>query len=246
MLTKKQQVLLHYICERIDFDGVSPSFEEMKLYLGLKSKSGVHRLVKALEERGFIERLPNRARALKIVEIPDQLSVLTPKREKLTENRPNSLPGPNIVLGKFPQFTKDKDDEDEDEDDRFGTLIPLLGHIAAGTPIEALESADEHITLPNNLSAKSKNSYALEVSGDSMIGVGILDGDIVIIERCQTAENGSIVVALIQDHEATLKRLRQRGNSVALESANPAYATRIFGPEQVKIQGVLIGLIRKY
>ena len=243
MLTRKQQILLNYIFERLNSDGVSPSFEEMKLFLGLRSKSGVHRLVKALEERGFIERLPNRARAMQILKLPGEATVLPSKNKPASILSSNSQPAPTIVRGKFPKFER----ETKAHTAASGPekLIPLLGRIAAGTPIEALQHPDAYLSLPDTL-VSSKDCYALEVSGNSMIEAGILDGDIVVIERSDTADNGSIVVALIQDHEATLKRLRQKGDSVALESANPSYETRIFGPEQVKIQGVLRGLIRKY
>ena len=243
MLTQKQKVLLNYIFERLNSDGVSPSFEEMKLFLDLRSKSGVHRLVKALEERGFIERLPNRARAIRILKMPPEVTALPSKSISDSTLSADLHPIPNIVRGKFPRF--ERETKVLDTVRGLEKRIPLLGRIAAGTPIEALQNSDGYLNLPDNLMS-SKDSYALEVSGNSMIEAGILDGDIVVIERCDTADNGSIVVALIQDHEATLKRLRQKGNSVALESANPTYETRIFGPEQVKIQGVLRGLIRKY
>jgi repressor LexA len=243
VLTRKQQVLLNYICERLNSDGISPSFEEMKLFLGLRSKSGVHRLVKALEERGFIERLSHRARAIQVLKMPGEATVLSSKRKSKLISKTDLHPTPNIVRGKFPKF------EREPRVPKTGSnperVIPLLGRIAAGTPIEALQHPDDYLSLPDSL-ISSKDCYALEVSGSSMIEAGILDGDIVVIERCETADNGSIVVALIHDHEATLKRLRQKGDSVALESANPAYETRIFGPEQVKIQGILRGLIRNY
>ena len=242
MLTRKQQVLLNYIYERLNSDGVSPSFDEMKSFLGLRSKSGVHRLVKALEERGFIARLPHRARAMQILKMPSEITILPSKNKSGSNSNTDLEPSPNIVRGKFPKF--ERESKVLDTVNGSENLIPLLGLIAAGTPIEALQNPDDYLNVPKNLMA-TKDCYALEVSGDSMTEAGILDGDIVVIERCDTAENGAIVVALIQDHEATLKRLRQRGNSVALESANQAYETRIFGPEQVKIQGVLRGLIRK-
>jgi len=243
MLTKKQQTLLAYICERLASDGVSPSFEEMKSFLGLRSKSGVHRLVKALEERGFIERLHHKARAMTVLKTPGNIDGIP--TTNIASSQTPFLPHPsNIVEGKFPRVAKTETNE-QTERKEFKNLIPLLGRIAAGTPIEALEQPNDYISVPN-FSNNGKDCYALEVSGDSMTEAGILDGDVVIIEQSQTAENGSIVVALIREHEATLKRLRRKGNSVALEPANSAYETRIFGPEQVKIQGVLIGLIRKY
>ena len=243
MLTRKQQLLLTYIAERLNIDGVSPSFEEMKLFLGLRSKSGVHRLVKALEERGFIERLPNRARAMRIKTDLEHNSVLSQSGQTSVLEDDNLGKAANIVKGNFASREVATDTNGQSES--HVTTVPLLGRIAAGTPIEALENPGNYITLPDKL-ISDKDHYALEVSGDSMTGVGIIDGDIVIIERRETADNGSIVVALIQEREATLKRLRRKGNSVALESANPSYETRIFGPEQVKIQGVLRGLLRKY
>ena len=243
MLTRKQQLLLTYIAERLNIDGVSPSFEEMKLFLGLRSKSGVHRLVKALEERGFIERLPNRARAMRIKTDLEHNSVLSQSGQISVLEDDNLSKAANILKGNFSSRKVARNTSAQTES--HVTTVPLLGRIAAGTPIEALENPGNYITLPDKL-ISDKDHYALEVSGDSMTGVGIIDGDIVIIERCEAADNGSIVVALIQEQEATLKRLRRKGNSVALESANPSYETRIFGPEQVKIQGVLRGLLRKY
>tara|TARA_Y100000588_G_scaffold347339_1_gene396075 strand:+ start:2935 stop:3690 length:756 start_codon:yes stop_codon:yes gene_type:complete len=243
LLTRKQQLLLSYVTECLNIDGVSPSFEEMKSFLGLRSKSGVHRLVKALEERGFIERLPNRARALRIKTHPTSNSILSQPDPKSVLDDGNMGVAPNIVQGNFPSRKVAIDINGPSESQ--ATSVPLLGRIAAGTPIEALQNPGGYITLPDHFTS-DKDHYALEVSGDSMTGVGIIDGDIVIIERCETADNGSIIVALIQEQEATLKRLRRKGNSVALESANPSYETRIFGPEQVKIQGVLRGLLRKY
>ena len=243
MLTRKQQLLLSFIVERLNIDGVSPSFEEMKSFLGLRSKSGVHRLVKALEERGFIERLPNKARAMRIKNHPGNGAITSRVGQTATLDIDNLQQAPNIVQGNFPTFKKKIVPDNPSE--THVSAVPLLGRIAAGTPIEALQNPDGCINVPGNLTA-NKDHYALEVSGDSMRGVGIIDGDIVIIEKCETAENGSIVVALIQDQEATLKRLRRKGNSVALESANPSYETRIFGPEQVKIQGILRGLVRSY
>ena len=216
VLTQKQQILLNYVFERLNSDGVSPSFEEMKLFLGLRSKSGVHRLVKALEERGFIERLPNRARAIQILKMPGDVTVLPSKNRSDSTLSTDLHPTPNIVRGKFPRF--ERGTKVVDTVRGLEKRIPLLGKIAAGTPIEALQNPDDYLNLPDNLMS-SKDCYALEVSGNSMIEAGILDGDIVVIERCDTADNGSIVVALIQDHEATLKRLRQKGNSVALDYA---------------------------
>lgn len=218
MLTRKQQELLLYIDGKLSESGVSPSFEEMKEALDLKSKSGVHRLISALEERGFIRRLPNRARALEVLKRPDVRPAAA-----ANGNAPVSPPRPaNDILE-----------------------IPLHGRIAAGTPIEALRDSSSYVDVPADLMGRGEH-YALEVEGDSMVEAGILDGDTVIIERGETADNGSIVVALIDNQEATLKRLRRKGASIALEPANKSYETRIFPPERVKIQGKLIGLMRRY
>jgi len=223
MLTRKQHQLLLFINKRLSEDGVSPSFEEMKDALDLASKSGVHRLITALEERGFIRRLAHRARALEVLKMPDSVSpsVNTPDAE-------------NVVR---PNFGGESD---------AGVEIPVLGKIAAGVPIEAIQHEQSRIMLPPDMAGGRGEHFALEVEGDSMIDAGILDGDIVIIERCDTATNGEIVVALVDEEEATLKRLRKKGGSVALEAANPAYETRIFGPDRVRVQGKLVGLIRRY
>ena len=236
MLTGKQQQLLLYINRHLTQNGVAPSFEEMKGFLGLRSKSGIHRLIKALEERGFIRRLPHRARALEVLKLPNETGI-DGDQNKIFDNGIE-----NVVHGNFPLHHA------EPAPGPSGTSlvnVPLLGRIAAGTPNEALQDPNRFIDLPSSMLGKQK-CYALEIAGDSMIDAGILDGDIAIIERASTAENGEIVVALINDHEATLKRLRRKGASVALEPANPAYETRIFGPDQVKIQGRLINLIRNY
>ena len=221
MLTTKQKQLLLYIDDRIKTDGVSPSFDEMKDALNLASKSGIHRLIKALEERGFIRRLPNRARALEVVKMPE------------------SAAGGNIVRAAFrPNLISEARID-------AGTL-PVMGRIAAGLPIEAIEHEQARVTPPAEF-ADPKAYYALEVRGDSMIGDGILDGDTVILKHSNTAESGEIIVALVDKHEATLKRLRKKGkSSLALEASNPAYETRIFGPDQVDIQGVLVALVRRY
>ncbi|WP_420432542.1 transcriptional repressor LexA [Hyphobacterium sp.] len=223
MLTRKQHQLLLFIHKRLSEDGVSPSFEEMKDALNLASKSGVHRLITALEERGFIRRLAHRARALEVLKMPDAVSPAVPKDAA------------NVVKADFTQGAAN-DTMD----------VPLLGKIAAGVPIEAIQHERDRILLPPDLAHGRGEHYALEVEGDSMVDAGILDGDIVIIERTETAMNGEIVVALVDEEEATLKRLRKKGGSVALEAANPAYETRIFGPDRVRVQGRLVGLIRRY
>jgi repressor LexA len=224
MLTRKQQQLLLFINKRLSEDGVSPSFEEMKDALDLASKSGVHRLITALEERGFIRRLAHRARALEVLKMPD------------TGAPAVSSDAENVVRPNF----------GAEPDHGAGIEIAVLGKIAAGVPIEAIQHEQSHIMLPPDLAGGRGEHYALEIEGDSMIDAGILDGDIVIIERCDTAMNGEIVVALVDEEEATLKRLRKKGGSVALEAANPAYETRIFGPDRVRVQGKLVGLIRRY
>lgn len=231
MLTRKQHELLLFINERLQQDGVPPSFEEMKEALDLRSKSGIHRLITALEERGFIRRLPNRARALEVVRLP----------EDAQPPRPVRAFAPNVIegsLGKLPPSS-------DDDSDRRVVSIPVMGRIAAGTPISAIQSRDHTIGMPPEMLSGGEH-YALEVRGDSMIEAGILDGDLALIRKCDAASTGEIVVALIDDEEATLKRLRRKGASVALEAANPAYETRIFGPDRVRIQGKLVGLFRRY
>ncbi|TRO96118.1 transcriptional repressor LexA [Glycocaulis profundi] len=225
MLTKKQRELLLFIHKRLSEDGVSPSFDEMKDALNLASKSGVHRLVSALEERGFIRRLPHRARALEVLKLPDTSAI-------------RAVPGAddNVVKG---DFSRPAAPASESID------VPILGRIAAGVPIEAIQHEKDRLAVPPDMISKGEH-FALEVQGDSMIEAGILDGDVVVIRRGDTAGNGEIVVALVDDEEATLKRLRRKGNSIALEAANPAYETRIFGPDRVKVQGRLVGLIRRY
>ncbi|MBL8543919.1 MAG: transcriptional repressor LexA [Hyphomonadaceae bacterium] len=222
MLTAKQKELLLYIHERIKETGVSPSFDEMKEALDLASKSGIHRLITALEERGFLRRLPHRARALEVLKLPDSAAPAAPPKGR-GAFRPS-------VVG---------------EPRGSSSGIPILGQIAAGVPIEALQHEVGRVSAPEDLLG-SGDHFALEVKGDSMIQAGILDGDVVIIKRTDTADSGDIVVALIDAEEATLKRLRKRGNSIALEAANPAYETRIFGPDRVRIQGKLVAMIRRY
>ena len=232
MLTKKQLELLRYIDREMKKRGVSPSFDEMKDALGLKSKSGIHRLITGLEERGFIRRLPHRARALEILRRPDALPPMeTPQ------------PGfsPSVIEGGY-----DGDDDEAQAPNSASTVeLPLFGRIAAGNPIEAMRDPSETFGVPASLLGSGEH-YALEVQGDSMIEAGIFDGDIAIIQHTDNADNGTIVVALVDDNEVTLKRLRRKNNSIALEPANAAYETRIFGPDRVAIQGRLRALIRHY
>lgn len=230
MLTKKQVQLLEFINTRITRDGVPPSFDEMKDALDLRSKSGIHRLVTALEERGFIRRLPHRARALEVIRLPENL-----QRKALEEEVGTQL-GQNL--------SDDADDLNSIHPHAFE--LPVMGRIAAGVPIEAISEISHHISVPGSMLGSRDRHYALEVRGDSMINAGINDGDVVVIREQSTAETGDIVVALIESHEATLKKLRRKGRMIALEAANPAYETRIFQEEQVKIQGRLVGLIRNY
>ena len=232
MLTKKQRELLLFINHRLAATGVSPSFDEMKDALNLKSKSGIHRLVSGLEERGFIRRLPHRARALEVVKLPEE-SAAPADRGQFS---------PTVIRGDFSGSLIGTPVANDAE----AVELPLYGRIAAGTPIEALRDQSTTVDVPASLLGRGSEHYALEVAGDSMIDVGILDGDTVIIQRGDTAENGSIVVALIDSEEVTLKRLRRRGASIALEPANQAYETRIFGPDRVQVQGRLVGLIRRF
>ncbi|WP_375549008.1 transcriptional repressor LexA [Oceanicaulis alexandrii] len=224
MLTKKQHELLLYINKRLSEDGVSPSFDEMKEALNLASKSGVHRLVSALEERGFIRRLAHRARALEVLKLPQT-------------GAPASAPASNVVSASFGASPNPETSDSLD--------VPVLGRIAAGVPIEAIQHETDRLAVPANMISGGEH-FALEVHGNSMIEAGILDGDLVVIKRGDTANTGDIVVALVHDEEATLKKLRKKGGSIALEAANPAYETRIFGPNEVKVQGRLVGLIRRY
>jgi repressor LexA len=240
MLTKKQHELLLFINKRLGETGICPSFDEMKESLGLKSKSGVHRLITGLEERGFIRRLAHRARALEVARLPENMA---PNAAQAAAKEAASRPGfaPTVIRGDFGGALPGASVAEPAE-----TLqLPLYGRIAAGTPIEALRDNSQSVDVPASLLSRGEH-YALEVDGDSMINAGILDGDTVVIERCEVAENGTIVVALIDNAEVTLKRLRRKGDSIALEPANPAYETRIFGPDRVKLQGRLAGLIRRY
>ncbi len=225
MLTKKQKNLLLYINKKIRSSGVSPSYEEMKNSLNLKSKSGIHRLISALEERGFIKRLAHKARALEVLKLPETASA---------NDIYNSF-SPSVITGGL-DSSKNKKSIHE---------VPVLGKIAAGTPIEAIQNEVNRIAIPEELS-KGGEHFGLKVSGDSMIEAGINDGDTVIVKKTNTANNGEIVVALIDDHEAMLKRIRKKGKIVALESANKKYETKIFGPDRVKVQGVLVSLYRNF
>ena len=246
MLTRKQYDLLMFIHNRVKRDGVSPSFDEMKAALDLRSKSGIHRLITALEERGFIRRLPHRARAIEIVRLPENM-------ESRGDARGRGGFRPSVIEGDRGRA------EAGDAADAIASLggqavaeggetrtVPLIGRIAAGVPIEALQQGAVQIGVPSTMTSNSGEHYALEVKGDSMIDAGIQEGDVVVVRRQSTANNGDIVVALIDDHEATLKRLRRKGGAIALEAANPAYGTRLYRSDQVKIQGRMVGLIRTY
>jgi repressor LexA len=230
MLTRKQHELLMFIHERIKETGVSPSFDEMKDALDLASKSGIHRLITALEERGFLRRLAHRARALEVVKLPQQATSSAPSQGRQTFK-------PQVIGGERPAALPPVANDVRD--------LPVLGRIAAGTPIEAIQHERDRLMVPESMLGAGEH-YVLEVQGDSMIHAGILDGDYVVIRKSDTAQSGEIVVALVMGEEATLKRLRRKGASIALEAANPAYETRIFGPDQVEVQGKLVGLIRRY
>jgi repressor LexA len=237
MLTRKQQELLLFIHERMKESGVPPSFDEMKDALDLASKSGIHRLITALEERGFIRRLPNRARALEVIKLPEAYSPsIQPRRGFSPSVIEGSLGKPQPVAAP---------PKPANEDNNSAVSVPVMGRIAAGVPISAIQNNTHDITVPTDMLGSGEH-YALEVKGDSMIDAGIFDGDTVSIRNSSTANPGDIVVALVDDEEATLKRFRRKGASIALEAANPAYETRIFGPDRVKVQGKLVGLIRRY
>lgn len=253
MLTRKQQELLFFINDRLNEGGVSPSFDEMKDALGLKSKSGIHRLITGLEERGFIRRLAHRARALEVLRLPEKpvpkakpapaampaAPVNAPVATQGTDVSPRFKP--NVIRGEFRGALPGR----QASNDAEAVALPLYGRIAAGLPIEAMRDQSVTIDIPTSLLAGGDH-YALEVAGDSMVDAGILDGDTVIIQQCNAAENGTIVVALVDAQEVTLKRLRRKGNSIALEPANPNYETRVFGADRVSVQGKLVGLIRRY
>ena len=225
MLTKKQKNLLLFINKKLRSSGVSPSYEEMKQSLNLKSKSGIHRLISALEERGFIRRLPHKARALEVIKLPETASA---------NDIYNSF-SPSVIKGGL----------DENTSNVKSSEISVLGKIAAGTPVEAIQNEVARIPLPANIE-KNGEYFGLKVQGDSMIEAGINEGDTVIVKKTDTADNGKIVVALIDDHEAMLKRIRRKGKTIALESANKNYETKIFGPDRVKVQGVLVSLYRNF
>ena len=226
MLTKKQKNLLLFINKKLRSSGISPSYEEMKVSLNLKSKSGIHRLISALEERGFIKRLAHKARALEVIKLPETASA---------NDIYNSF-SPSVIKGGLDETNSKNND---------GVDLPVLGNIAAGTPVEAIQNEVTRIPLPSNIE-KNGEYFGLKVQGDSMIEAGINDGDTVIVKKTDTADNGKIVVALIDDHEAMLKRIRRKGKTVALESANKNYETKIFGPDRVKVQGVLVSLYRNF
>jgi len=250
MLTKKQYELLMFIHERVRESGVPPSFDEMKDALDLKSKSGIHRLITALEERGYIRRLEKRARALEIVRLPDNAAEgVRPATTRNQAQRHSGFGRPGRsearLESRMPASTRPAIGRRSASDSESAMTIPLVGRIAAGTPIEALQNRLADVPVPGNLLGGGEH-YALEVTGDSMINAGILDGDTVIIRKSDTANTGDIVVALVDDAEATLKRLRRRGDSIALEAANPAYETRLYGADRVRVQGRLVGLIRRY
>ncbi len=232
MLTLKQRKLLLLIADHLKTHGVVPSFDEMREGIGLKSKSGIHRLISNLEERGYIKRLPHRARALEILRMPEDIA---------QDTKPNSPFAPNVISGNFQRELSGA----QVAGNANSVSIPLCGKIAAGTPIEALNDHTNTVDIPASMLSGGEH-YALTIEGDSMIEAGIFDGDIALIRKTDTAENGTIVVALVDQNEATLKRLRRKGESIALEPANVHYETRIFGPDRVAVQGRLVGLIRKY
>jgi repressor LexA len=232
MLTRKQYELLVYIHERLKEAGVPPSFDEMKDALDLRSKSGIHRLIKALEERGFIKRLPNRARAIEVIRLPESMQPAAPRARGFS---------PSVIEGSLGRVRPVADGESTVEP----VVVPVMGRIAAGTPIEAIQTHSHSIVIPPDMLSPGEH-FALEVRGDSMIEAGIFEGDTVLIRKTDSADTGDIVVALVDEEEATLKRLRRKGASIALEAANPSYETRIFGPDRVRIQGKLVGLIRRY
>ena len=227
MLTKKQRDLLEFIHNRVQRDGVPPSFDEMKEALDLRSKSGIHRLITALEERGFIRRLAHRARALEIVKLPDTLNKTGFVPQVIDGDRPDTIPNTSKTV------------------EIAAVELPVMGRIAAGVPIAAISEVSHSVAVPQAMVSKGEH-YALEVKGDSMIDAGINDGDVVVIRETSVADNGDIVVALVEDSEATLKKFMRQGQSIALEAANPAYETRIYREDQVKVQGKLVGLIRTY
>jgi repressor LexA len=245
MLTEKQKDLLLFIHGRMQERGVPPSFDEMKDALDLRSKSGIHRLITALVERGFIRRLPHRARAIEVIKLPDnQNAGVQNAGAAIASIAPQRGFQPSIIEGSGPPKTNVAPPPSHVIDART-VSIPVMGRIAAGTPISAIQNHTHDIAVPPDILTNGEH-FALEVKGDSMIEAGIHDGDTVIIRRCDTAENGDIIVALVEGEEATLKRLRKKGSTIALEAANPEFKTRIFGPDQIDIQGRLVGLMRRY
>lgn len=233
MLTRKQYDLLHFIHDRLSRDGVPPSFDEMKEALDLRSKSGIHRLITALEERGFIRRLAHRARAIEILRLPDSLESGSPSPGRAREMAGSGTGDAGGAVIPMPTAAASYE-------------LPVMGRIAAGTPIEAIQQVSRNIAVPAAMLASAGRHYALEVRGDSMINAGINNGDVVVIQERATADNGDIVVALIEGEEATLKTFRRRGGTIALEAANPSYETRLYQDHQVRVQGKLVGLIRTY
>ena len=241
MLTRKQYELLMFIHDRLRETGVAPSFDEMKEALDLRSKSGIHRLITALEERGFLRRLAHRARALEVIKLPENSNMPKPRARTVSATG-HGKPSLGVVDGggiRVPQA------KSSGSGAKRIVEVPIMGRIAAGTPIEALQNATDAVTVAEAMLGSGEH-FALEVTGDSMINAGILNGDTVLIHRTEDAQSGDIVVALVDSNEATLKRLRKRGQQIALEAANPAYETRIFGPDRVKVQGRLVGLVRRY
>ena len=237
MLTKKQLDLLEFIHTRVQRDGVPPSFDEMKDARDLRSKSGIHRLITALEERGFIRRLAHRARAIEVVKLPESMGG--------APSAPTGHFQPRVIDGPHPSPSQPANVTMEDVQ-MHARELPVMGKIASGVPIEAISHVDHHVAVPGQMLRSGGSHYALEVKGDSMIEAGINDGDVVIIRETPTADSGDIVVALVEDQEATLKRFFHNGSSIALEAANPAYETRVYPEDKVKVQGCLVGLIRTY
>lgn len=235
MLTRKQLELLDFIKSRMDADGIPPSFDEMKDALELRSKSGIHRLITALEERGFIRRLAHRARALEIIKLPEVMERKPSPRDVLKREEAAAEPAAAPVAAPAADIAA-----------VHAMELPVMGRIAAGVPVEAISEVSHHVTVPGSMLSGRGTHFALEVKGDSMVMAGINDGDVVVIREQTTANNGDIVVALVEDQEATLKRFRRKGSTIALEAANPAYETRIFQDNQVRVQGRLVGLIRSY
>jgi repressor LexA len=246
MLTRKQYELLMFIHERVRESGIPPSFDEMKEALDLKSKSGIHRLITALEERGFLRRMEKRARALEVLKLPDNMAeTLRPATTRSQAQRSSAVARHGRTDIRMADSRSPAPRRGYGDGGEGAVNVPLVGRIAAGTPIEALQNKTADVPVPGGMIGKGSH-YALEVTGDSMINAGILDGDTVIICESDTANTGEIIVALVDNEEATLKRLRRRGDSIALEAANPAYETRLYGADRVKVQGKLVGLIRRY